>query len=689
MSKRYTIVNGDKQYVIEAANLGVGVPLFENQELVRTQKYTTRNRYLPKVMDAFTQYTNTLLTNRDKAKNDLNPMFFDDLERLSDELRCRPLKDDIVGLRTKYVTDSLNNVALVIQSGRRGQTERDVIANAEAVLTNELNTMIAVLQTKDFNIPYEFIEPLIKGGVETKGLPPAMQLYVLMKKFLQKDQRAINLLQWVDITELPEQEALQLKDNPAAKKFYQTRFDMTMFVDMMLKVGRLRDSVDNFQRTANNKLNQVREQTEAAKKAMEAPKAKPKNEGSEDEIKEIKRPLFALKRKQRENIIAWLRKHEAVVGRRFVCMDPEDRDVYSLINPEGVGTSTVDWLSFKFVAPVEVNAMVLKMSDSKFPKTFNVAFYNGAKMVKRLTYKDSEKFSKAWQVVEEPLDPMIITDVRFDFQATTNGKRAAFSYIDFKSPCIACKDGIFRAYHAYNHPYDIHQLVQIEDGEGGCGTKFHVPDNKFEVYTYEGSPSCQIRFEHGAVWATGYKIKKSSRNELRQWELQGSNKLSDDPSDWVLLHEVAEAQQKPENLEVLKFRIIAPEPFRYFRLVATDATWQGSRKMAFRYFDLDGTFIPESTPFRPGPNKAPPPPEAAAQKPAAKPKPKDDLPPADDEAPQQKPPPRKAAQRKKEEELPPEDDGPRSRPKRSGKNSYRRREEEEEDEEEEEEDEEE
>ena len=310
--------------------------------------------------------------------------------------------------------------------------------------------------------------------------------------------------------------------------------------------------------------------------------------------------LFFLRATVRQGVFSWLRKREVRLGRKMVVVRQSSNDIYAWLDPDSSdeyrSTSIRGaWIDIMFKVPVRVNG--LKFTGSKRganPKTFDVTFSDepGSIPKHKESFVEAQELTGTDPFVERNFDTITAKLVRIESRGPSWDKSHVFRTTGFElfSPDEAHAGGIFRSIFARDreHVWDSFD-VRARDNDG---SELHIPNDK-HVCTKPGDHQwVEIGFLHGRVVLSSYRIKKH-KSRLRSWSLRASNNRNTQIEEWQVLHRHHEATEAEKTSEILKFECAAPTPFRFFRIVQEDKNWKQKLTLNFRYFDIDGIFIPD------------------------------------------------------------------------------------------------
>ena len=589
MATNFTIVSGDQEYKVSFHQMGVSCGLFENADLLKKGRYETKGKFGPQTMNNFIAYSQTVGSDRKKAIGLLLPGCYNGLLQLADEFRNTMLKEDVIKDRRNQCISRLKT--LVEIRAKANKTEKDCKEAEESAnfLAARIDVAIQLmLERDDLTLPFAPVDGIITVAVSEKNIRPSPGLVCdLLLKLVQRESQAISLLKYVDITELTEPQAKKLLANADARKYFSSHFDVSSFVDLVAKVSRLRKDVQDFERTANAKMDSLRQS------AMQLQGGKPPKAVASPvtPIDKLKARSFYLTVKPRENVVAWFRSYEPAAGRRFVLFSSQNRDAYDVMTPGGQAFSFVEWLTIKFMGPVAINGVRIQSADQTHPKDFAVIFTNAGTEVHRQNFANEKRLSTNNGVAEEKFKTILATDVRFEMKANwkDNGRRTKLCNLDFFSPDLPSGQTLFQFYvsRAGAGVTERQKYVEIHDKEGNDGRVLSNPANTFLFWTYSGGAWVHYSFTEGALLLSGYKLKTK---DLRKWRLIASNNEAAKMEDWCVLHEAVIDKQDENALR--KYTVTSPAPFKFFRLLSTEKGFNNDLNVVITYFDLDGVFFP-------------------------------------------------------------------------------------------------
>ena len=589
MATNFTIVSNGQEYKVSFHQLGVSCGLFENADLLKKGRYETRGKYTASVMNNFIAYAQVVGNDRKKAVSLIQPGCYDGLLQLADEFKNTKLKEDVIQDRNKECTTRLKFLVSVRAKGN--PTEKDMKDAEESAnfLAVRIDTAMQLMIERDeLTLPFSPVDGIVNMAVnEKKKKPNPGLLCDLLLKLMQREAQAIGLLKYLDITDLSEQQAKKLLANADARKYFSSHFDVSSFVDLVAKVSRLRKDFQDFERTANAKMDSLRQS------AMQLQSGKPQRAVGKPvtPMDKLKARSFYLTVKPRENVVAWFQAHEAAAGQRFVLFTSQNRDCYALMTPGGQFFAFLEWLTLKFMGPVAINGVRIQSGDQLHPKDFAVIFMNGATEVHRQNFSNEKRLSTNSGVAEEKFKTIVATDVRFEVKGNwkDGGRRTRLLNLDFFSPDLPSGQTLFQYYMSRvgPGPSERQKYVEIHEKEGNDGRTLANPGSTFIFWTYSGGTWVQYSFTQGALLLTGYKMKTK---DLRKWKLIATNNEAAKMEDWCVLHE-GEIDKQDEHA-LRKYTVTSPAPFKFFRLVTKEKGFNDDTNVVLSYFDLDGVFFP-------------------------------------------------------------------------------------------------
>ena len=298
-------------------------------------------------------------------------------------------------------------------------------------------------------------------------------------------------------------------------------------------------------------------------------------------------------------IFSWMREKEAKLGRKMVVVTQSSRDIYRWLDPEsGDSYASVNkqgaWIEIEFKAPVRVNG--LRVTSSKFlsnPRTFDVTFSDGpgSEAKHKVSFVDEEGLKGDKLSVDRNFDAVVTAKcVRIESRGPNWNGTDVLNLGGFElfSPDEAYAAGVFRSIFARDrdHVWDSFDVR----ARSFDWSELHIPKNNTRVCTFAGKHEwVEVGFLHGRVVLSAYKIQKHE-NCLRGWSLRASNDRNVPLEEWPVLHRHREAKK---TLAVLTFECACSTPFRFFRIVQEEKQWNSRLSLSFKYFDIDGTFIPD------------------------------------------------------------------------------------------------
>ena len=309
---------------------------------------------------------------------------------------------------------------------------------------------------------------------------------------------------------------------------------------------------------------------------------------------------FLLRATVQQGVFSWLREREVKLGRKMVVVRQSSNDIYGWLDPDSndeYRSTNIRgaWIDITFKAPVRVSG--LKITGSKRggnPKTFDVTFSDGpgSSATHKVSFVEAQELTETDPFVERNFDAVTAKLVRIESRGPSWDKSNVFRIGGFElfSPDEEHAGGIFRSIFARDRErvWDSFD-VRARDNDG---SELHIPNDK-HVCTKPGEHQwVEIGFLHGRVVLSSYRIKKH-KNRLRSWSLRASNNRNTQLEEWPVLHRHCEATEAEKTSEVLKFECASTTPFRFFRIVQEDKNWKGKLTLNFRYFDIDGIFIPD------------------------------------------------------------------------------------------------
>ena len=298
-------------------------------------------------------------------------------------------------------------------------------------------------------------------------------------------------------------------------------------------------------------------------------------------------------------IFSWMREKEAKLGRKMVVVRQSSRDIYQWLDPDsGDSYASVNkqgaWIEIEFKEPVRVNG--LRVTSSKFlskPRTFDVTFSDGLgfEAKHKVSFVDEEGLNGDNLSVERNFDAVVTAKcVGIEARgASWNGSNVLhLGGFELFSPDDAYTRGIFRSIFARDRDH-IWDSFHVRARNFDC-SELHIPNNDKRVCTLVGNHEwVEVGFLHGRVVLNGYRIQKHE-NCLRGWSLRASNDRNVPLEEWPVLHRHHEANK---TFAILTFECACPTPFRFFRIVQEENQWNGHPTLSFKYFDIDGAFIPD------------------------------------------------------------------------------------------------
>ena len=291
-------------------------------------------------------------------------------------------------------------------------------------------------------------------------------------------------------------------------------------------------------------------------------------------------------------ILYYLKQKQKNKFDQFFIASQSTRDIYNLINPnsdENFNTPNrkSNFIQFEFKNEIQINGIEIFSSNEFYPKSFDI-FVNNEKVKSITNAKELNGENKKMLI---NFDEKSAKTVRLLFTSknwANDNYTIGMKRVELLSPNNKYSKGVFAKLVGESENQDPHRCGVFISATEFDFNSFHLVDSKSRMLTYRSKPEFQVELTRGTVII--HAIRMSNYN-IKSFRIIASDDGNKPLNSWYELLNVRGKPRK-ENRECDIYNLNHPSPpVRFIRVIQTEPTWDGNRRLIIYHFDIFGYYL--------------------------------------------------------------------------------------------------
>lgn len=302
--------------------------------------------------------------------------------------------------------------------------------------------------------------------------------------------------------------------------------------------------------------------------------------------------LYAGPSQSLPGILYYLNKKQENKFDRLFIASQGSRDIYCLIDQKSdenfnTANQKVNFIQFEFKNEIQINGIKICSANNFFPRSFDILINDST--VKQI--RNANELNGKNKEMTINFDENNAKSVRLlfiDKNWNNDNFTVELKRVEFLSPNQEYSQGVFAKLVDECENKDPHRCDVLLSASEFDFNSFFLVDSKRRLLTFKTKAEFQIEMTKGTVIIHAIRMRN---NKIKSFKIVASDNKNKKIEKWFELINVREKPMKDDKKSELFILNQPSPPVRFVRVIQTEPTWDGDKRLIIYHFDIFGYYL--------------------------------------------------------------------------------------------------